>query len=120
MRVKNRKHRKYFYLTMLIFLLLLTPLLIFARKNDSGRVRFLSPLIENSGPEEIKHVLGISNLTDKGDFWELVFDEAKVYLPKKNLTERLDSLQLIMSDLKKQGRKPQKIDLRYEKAVVVF
>lgn len=119
MRIKNRKYRKYL-LTALTFLIFAAALLIYVQKNDSVGIHFINPFIENSGPEEVKHVLGVSNLIDKGDFWELIFNEAKVYLPKKNLTEKLDSLQLIMNDLKKQGRKPQKIDLRYEKAVVVF
>lgn len=57
--------------------------------------------------------------TDKLSF-RLKTGETIIFSPQKSITEQVDSLQLIFSRTKIEGKRFRELDLRYQKAVLVF
>lgn len=138
-RKRNREWRKFTQKLLIFFVVFASTLGILLLAFNKGNGDLLSPLsfaniiskkpvTVSSDTSEVKKILEAKKIafddikvSSEGAYMvRLRTGEDVILSPKKDLSKQLSSLQVIYSRLTMEGRSLRKLDLRYDKPVVVF
>lgn len=127
---KRRLKVALFFLVFLIFIAL-SGFLVRSFKQDIfylfRKEKIIAPISGKTPIEELSlelkkaeiQVISFSLLNER-EFEASLSGGTKVFLKSEEITRQITSLQVMLSRFKIEGRRPQKIDLRFEKPIVVF
>lgn len=134
-QLKIKKSRKRLRLAIVfVIILLVIPLLgflaRFAREESLiffQQDKLLKPVADGGAEKKIAEEFKKTDLklislsiVENEDIMASLSGEIKVIFKNENIEQQVSSLQLMLSRFKIEGRIPKKIDLRFEKPIVVF
>ncbi len=127
---KKEKSRKKLGLVLVFVGLVIIALLLFYSAFFQKEPMFVSPLAKDqtSSSAKVEKILrekkilykSLETSRDLTYIIKLDGDSVVIIDPKKNISEQITSLQLIVSQLKIEGKAFKRLDFRYQKPIISF